>query len=253
MDAYKSAVEKEAMGTSLTAKEKEFLVKVDDLQRAVDKRTSGAAPGSAGAGSSGLSVEAKRKRPGALVGFPREKWLQDKGELLGACGMPSFGKTFLERDPTGRPKKGVEHEGHTAQARRLHEVAVCPAAIEKLIPPVESAEAVALFQDPQAMREKLVEAREIAEDGMSLIMSQSHWLCLLNKHGYQKASAVIGDDMGLPADQAKRARKLDEAEALAREKSQGGSGGNSRTPKRGGRGNSRFVPDTGQPYPAFGQ
>eukprot|EP00959_Pyramimonas_sp_CCMP1952_P358004 7495822-Pyramimonas_sp.AAC.1 len=34
--------------------------------------------------------------------------------------------------------------------------------------------------------------------------------------GFDKASAIIGEDLGLPEDQAKRARKLDESEALAK-------------------------------------
>eukprot|EP00959_Pyramimonas_sp_CCMP1952_P342999 7185384-Pyramimonas_sp.AAC.1 len=67
------------------------------------------------------------------------------------------------------------------------------------------------------MRDVLLEARGAIDEGLSVILSQSHWVCLLNSKGFEKASAIVGEDLGgLPEDQAKRARKLDESEALAK-------------------------------------
>eukprot|EP00959_Pyramimonas_sp_CCMP1952_P040704 851199-Pyramimonas_sp.AAC.2 len=66
------------------------------------------------------------------------------------------------------------------------------------------------------MRDVLLEARGAIDEGLSIILSQSHWVCLVNSKGFDKASAIIGEDLGLPEDQAKRARKLEESEALAK-------------------------------------
>lgn len=73
-----------------------------------------------------------------------------------------------------------------------------------------------LLGDPDKMRDVLLEARSAIDEGLSVILSQSHWVCLLNSKGFEKASAIVGEDLGLPEEQAKRARKLDESEALAK-------------------------------------
>lgn len=216
-DDYKSGTIKLASGTGLTAKEQRVVQSAEELEARIAALEAAAAAAGGPLVGMGEPAAEKRKPAGELTGVARKMWLEDNESFIKRQKLPSWGRPMIERGENGKvAANGKPHAGHTKQAERLHEVAVTVGKLDALIPPVSSERAVELYGEPDKMRDVLLEARSAIDEGLSVILSQSHWVCLLNSKGFEKASAIVGEDLGLPEEQAKRARKLDESEALAK-------------------------------------
>ena len=93
----------------------------------------------------------KRKPAGEPTGVARKLWLEEKEAYVKRQKLPSWwGRSMVEqRGKDGQAAvAGKPHARHTAQAERLHEVAVTVGKLDALIPPESSERAVELFTEP---------------------------------------------------------------------------------------------------------
>mmetsp|Transcript_13702 Transcript_13702/g.29263 ORF Transcript_13702/g.29263 Transcript_13702/m.29263 type:complete len:332 (-) Transcript_13702:48-1043(-) len=245
---FSEAVTKEAMGETIPTSQKKLLKKINELEAALkaaeqtameQQHREAALRASAGrpVGEAPTIGPVKRQRPGDLNGQPRKRFFKKHSEVLGRLELPTDGRAFYSDKQDTKVHKALE-----GAAERLHELAVMIGLLDEAVPKVASAEMVELTADHQKARDLVVQVRDLIDDSKSVIVSQSSLLCVAGDVGWKAAPGVIGDDLGLPADQEKRlvkAKKKQEAQGGTSDAQYGSlsdSGGSGRGPHSGGRG-----------------